>query len=196
MGTRIITAPQVRNRIQSLVERNLVDNELAQSWRANGERKKRTEDSIRRAEGGNVDAMLKLARLYRNGSDGSYRIKQDHYKACEWYEKMHLAGDVRGTANFGNCLRKGVGTEQDTERGNDLIRLAAGKGSDYSAYMLGKTLANGSFGCDIDLDEARRWLEVSISGDCVIKHLSAVGKQNARRKLSEVIDEVLRLDLD
>ena len=139
---------------------------------------------MKRAEAGDAVAMQHVAWFYETGEKAF--IGKDMAKAFMWQERAHNAFDFHATAKVGELLLIGVGVPQDITRGAMLLGMAAAKGSDFAAFVLGKMLADGTFGFEVDLKEARRWLETSLSSDCPMKHMTSDCKKRAQEYLDRV----------
>ena len=63
--------------------------------------------------------------------------------------------------------------------------LAAEKGSDWAAYWLGTTLADGLYDLSPDREEAIYWLSKSLL-PCPLQFMDDEGKDEARRKLRQL----------
>lgn len=83
----------------------------------------RAADSVRsRAEAGDRDAQVQLARLYADDRLGAVNTAG---QAFQWYSRAAASGDVEAQAAVGQALLNGRGTAQDADAGLDWLRRAA-----------------------------------------------------------------------
>ncbi len=83
----------------------------------------RAADSVRtRAEAGDRDAQVQLARLYADDRLGAVNTAG---QAFQWYSRAAASGDVEAQAAIGEALLNGRGTGQDVTAGLDWLTRAA-----------------------------------------------------------------------
>lgn len=90
---------------------------------------------IDEAESGDVRAQKYLMNLYQCG-DGP--IEANDEQAAYWTQKAAENGDAEAIAQLGRMYYYGQGVERNLRKGLDLMEEAAEKGSDSSAYTLGR----------------------------------------------------------
>ena len=165
IGTELIPAPQIRNKIEELVKSGAIDGELAEEWLEKLDQEKivmkEMKDLRAKADGGDGEAMLRIGKIYELGING---LAKDKVQARAWYERSAAARNPRGMVNFGKCLLFGRGGPKDTALGLDMVRQAAALGSDVAAYILGNTFFHGMYNLPKDPVRARPWLEKVVRG--------------------------------
>ena len=183
MGTRILPAPHIKNLIETLADHNSIAGELVDHWKLRTQIKRTNATLLKKAEKGDVNAMVDVALNYYKGTSG---MPKDNVEAYRWFEKAHQAGNPVGTATMGLMLANGDGVGRDEARGAMFLCIAAGMGSNLAACLLGEALANGELGLRVDHGEAIRWLQLSLSENCPFKHMNDEGKVLAKAKLDQV----------
>lgn len=146
---------------------------------------------MQQANQGNVKAMEKVGRLYSRGMKG---FEQDDEKAFSWYATAQKAGSVPAMAKMGELLVLGQGVQKDDAKGVMYLSLAAGRGSNFAAFLMGEYLADGTHGLDVDLAEARRMLEASLSENCPYNHMHIDMKEEAKEELKQVLTRIRFVD--
>lgn len=185
MGEQLLPAPQHKNTIEALIETGVISGTLAKSWNERVFEKKRMEETLKKADQGDIKAMQDVAGGYFWGVRG---FPKNQKIAFTWYVKAHDAGSVFGTACMGALLCWGSGVEADTKKGIMYISIAAGQGSDFAALELGMALADGAFGVAKNPKEAIRWLQKYLTGNCTDKKLPLDKRTDALKKLAELQD--------
>lgn len=89
------------------------------------EMKPLVEPNLRKAEAGDVEAMLWLAARYQNGGG----VPRNEAKSVEWLRKAAAAGSVDGMAALAVCLMEGRGVQKNMAEGLALYRKAANMGN-------------------------------------------------------------------
>lgn len=174
MTDRVVASPQMKNLIQNLIDDGfMADSDLVDSW-------KQKRDLWHKAETGDADAMEKLARNFRFGTNG---FEKNKILSLTWTQKAHEAGSVRATARLGMLL------VEDNDKENFTIAVAhwaasAAQGSAFGAYRLGFAYADGGYGLPVNVHEAIKWLKKSLSPCSFINDLSDCGKETAKTMLS------------
>jgi U-box domain/Sel1 repeat len=184
MGKRLLPAPQIKSLIGTLVENGGIGGDLASKWNEKVKQQKKMEDLLKKAEGGDSEAMHAAGVFYEKGTDG---FKKDPQLALKWYKKAHEAGNVKGTALLGYVLCKGLGGVATCHStGMMYLGIAAAQESNVAAYILGMALAKGVCGTTVNVKEAIYWLEKAV-GNCEHDHLGDVGKEEAQKLLDKLI---------
>ena len=97
---------------------------------------------LKKAEEGEVNAMEDVAYCYHEWSNG---FPVDKAKAF-WNDKARASGSVRGMTEVGHVLKTGIGgVRKDEKRDLLYLSLAAERGSDWAAYWMGLTMADGLY---------------------------------------------------
>ncbi|CAB9529849.1 Sel1 domain protein repeat-containing protein [Seminavis robusta] len=182
MGTQLFPAIQHHNTIETLVEFGVIDGDLAAKWKEKVE----MEELLKKAAAGNGEAMHSVAVNYSYGDHG---FVQHDKLAFHWYKRAHEAGNVKAKATVGQHYLLGSGVARQQLLGLFYLTDAASQGSNFAAYELGMTFANGLYGLSVDKTEAIRWLEKSL-GNCPHKHLCEDSKSEAQQKLDELKSSV------
>ena len=166
MGTKLLPALQVKNMIRTMVTSGALTGDKVDAWKLKLEEEEEVAEWRRKAEAGEGRAMYKLGVWYEYGEKG---LAKDLAKAFEWYEKSHEAGDARGTAALARCYLAGKGVPKCPMRASTLMSDAAGRGSKYACYTLGRAYAEGNWGFPKDETMARRYYSMVASAaieDC------------------------------
>jgi TPR repeat protein len=135
-----------------------------------------------RAEAGNADAQLGLARAYQDGSG----VPQNDELAVKWYRKAAEQGNAIAQNNLGIRYRNGNGVQKSKEEAVNWYRKAARQGYGSAMFNLGAAYYNGD-GVSIDDSISYAWfLSAKEKGsssavDAVARAESELtpGKQNA-----------------
>ena len=186
IGTKLFPAPQARNTIEALVKSGAIAGEIAEAWKEKLEDEKAVEEIRAKADGGDGDAMYRLGVWYQYGKNG---LAEDYVQARAWFVRSAAARDPRGIATFGEYLLLGLGGSKETSFGLVNVTEAAGLGSDFAAYLLGKAFFHGMYNLPKDPVRARYWLRKVADGGCEYKHLNDAGKADAARWLRELEQE-------
>lgn len=181
MGKRLVAAPQHKSLIETLVETKVIKGALAEKWKEGANEKKKMEGLLKKAGGGDIEAMTKVADSYYFGFDA---FPEDSEKAYLWYDKARAVGNFYGMARVGIMLIYGDGVVQNRSMGLYYLSRAAEKGSSVAAYWLGRAFADGLLGLPVDKEEARKWIENALSTDG--DRLDDENAKEAQLKLSEL----------
>ena len=92
------------------------------------------------AEGGCVQAELKLAKWYRDG----YVVNRDPQKAFYWYREAAQAGDSDAQCNLGWCYATGFGCIRNAVSAFDYFKKAADAGITAAQYNLAQCYEKGN----------------------------------------------------
>ncbi len=185
IGKKLLPAVQTKNTIEMLVKSGAIEGELAEAWTKKLEDETRVKTLRAKAEGGDAGAMYWLGAWYGHGLCG---LAVDKAQARAWYERSAAARDPRGIATFGEYLLLGLGGSKETSFGLVNVTEAAGLGSDFAAYLLGKAFFHGMYNLPKDPVRARFWFKKVADGECEYKHLDDAGKANAAKWLRELDD--------
>jgi Sel1 repeat len=184
MGKTLRPAIQHRNTIETLIETGAIRGEMAQTWKKGVQNMEQRAKLVEKASGGDVDAMLEVAKNFHEGSNG---FAEDNEAALEWYEKASSKGSIIAMAELGDMLVVGDGVPQDEPHGLVQLGVAAGKGSDLAAFALGTYYADGDHGLPVDKDKAIGFLQDALSDKCVHSCMNAEAKLNAKNKLEKLL---------
>jgi serine/threonine protein kinase len=110
------------------------------------------EDVAVRASRGEVDAMVSLGLMLKNGQ-GTAR---DPVKALEWFHKAADAGDPAAMFWVGVCADRGIGAPADPALARRSFERAAREGHPKAMLWLGSYLADGKGG-PAEPSQARDW---------------------------------------
>lgn len=92
------------------------------------------------AVGGDINAQFKLANEYFYGTE---ERKVNYTLAAHWYRKSAEAGVPEGQFNYGLCLDRGLGVEQDSYTAYLWYKKAADSGFMPARYNCAMTLLSG-----------------------------------------------------
>lgn len=133
----------------------------------------KAKELIKKAESGDVNAMVKVAAIYQATDDG---LPQDYKKAFYWAEKAAKKGNAEGMGLLAGLYSRGDGVEQDHEKAFQWSLKAAQKGDLSSMYFVGLNYYDGQ-GTDQNLQKAVQWLSRAMDR----------GHEGAREKLLEML---------
>ena len=184
IGTQLTPAPQIRNRIEALVESGAIEGEIAETWKRKLAAEKRVRKLLAKAEGGDGEAMYRLGVRYKLGING---LAKDDLQARAWFKRSAAARYPRGIACFGECLLMGLGGPKNIQQGLLHVTAAAELGSDRGAFLLGRASLRGRYGRPKDRDRARFWLIEVVCGECEFKHLTQHDIAQAAKMLGEAM---------
>ena len=154
MGKKLLPAVQVRNTIKAMVESGALSGDKADAWKKRLAEEQEVIDWQKKAEGGDVEAMLVLGIWHR---DAKWGLTKDRKKAFAWHKKAADLDHPTALATCGLCYIFGEGVEVDVPRGFMMLGQAAALGSDYACYQLGHTYAHGTHRAKKDRAEAAKW---------------------------------------
>ena len=108
----------------------------------------------RLAEGGSVQAQLRLSQLYKGGSG----VNQNHRQIIYWYKRAADQGNVEAQAMLASVYSEGEIVEQDWVQALYWYKKAADQG-DYplAQYVLGNIYWQGKAGLEQDWVQAFDW---------------------------------------
>ena len=124
------------------------------------------EQTIKLADGGDINAQLLLGYSYLYGQNGA---TVDYNKAFEYYAKAALQNDDVGLNNLGSLYYSGVGVNRNTAKAAILFEKSAELGNTEAAVNLAFILISGN-GVEKNPTEAMKLFEKSSSGDNVSAH--------------------------
>lgn len=113
------------------------------------------------ADGGNVDAMVRLGIIYMLG-DGA---EKDRSKSFSWFGKAADAGDNDSRYFLALHYSRGWGTEKNPSEAVRLCILSADAGCLGAMTELGIWYREGKNGLPTDVDESLRWLRKAVDRD-------------------------------
>lgn len=179
MGKRLVRNVQVKNYIETLIERGDIPDELASVWT----QKTEVRDLTRKAKGGSVQAMLKLADVYCTGEKVG---EIDKTQACHWYKLAADAGNVKGMVNAASILVAKDDSESQSS-GLALMGMAAHEnGSSTACINLGTWFAGGHLGLSVDKAQAIRLLGMAVTGGTSHNDATAPTLKAARALLQRI----------
>ena len=180
MGRRLVPTAQVKNFIATLIERGDIPEDMARVWKQKTREKQEVLELTRKAEGGNVPAMLCLADLHYSGKKvGTIDIET----ACHWYKKAADTGNMRGLVNAACLLAPSI---EHSKNGLTLMGMAAQGGSTSACFHLGTWFAKGRHGLSVDKGQAIRLLQMGVGGTCTYKDATAAQIKDARAMLQKL----------
>ena len=193
MGKTLRTAIQHRNIIEASIESGVISGDVADCWKSRKEEYKQKVNLIKKAEGGDIKAMEKVASNYHDGKNG---FLEDEEAAFVWYEKAQNKGSVIAMAEMGDMLVVGDGIEQQRSKGLVYLGMAAAKGSDLALCALGEYFADGDHGLPVDKVKAIEFLTSSVSGECPHLCMNDKARRRARKKLDKLQNGSAEVDSD
>jgi len=128
------------------------------------------EELIEEAEDGNEDAILELARMYMDGTDG---VKQNPEQAAVWMTKAAELGYDMAMFNLAIFYAKGFGVERNFETASNWMRKAYENGDSDAEKMIH------------EYAEAAKNYQMALQGDYVAMGRYASALMAAGRSLSQ-----------
>ena len=150
MGSKLIPALQVKNMIDRMVRTGAWTGDKCEAWRLKIKQEEVVEATRKKAEAGDVKAMIQLVEWYKYGAQG---LAADPALRFAWARRAADLDDPVGLHELSNCYWFGDGTERNKEL--RLVKLA-------QAAMLGHVesifdLVLAHMYASKDLNEARYW---------------------------------------
>jgi len=105
---------------------------------------------------GNVQADLALGNAYYNGLYNTPKDMKASYLHFKRASELH--GNIAASASTGFMLLQGLGVEQDTQKGMELLRQASRAGYAYASVLLAYAAYEG-LGCEQDANKAIEYLQ-------------------------------------
>ncbi len=99
------------------------------------------EQSLKLADGGDVNAQLLVGYSYLYGENGA---AVDYDKAFEYYAKAAMQNDAVGLNNLGSLYYSGIGVARNTAKAAILFEKSANLGNPEAAVNLGFILISGN----------------------------------------------------
>lgn len=121
------------------------------------------EQSVKLADGGDVNAQLLVGYSYLYGQNGA---KVDYDKAFEYYARAAMQNDNVGLNNLGSLYYSGIGVARNTAKAAILFEKAAALGNAEAAVNLGFILISGN-GVEKNPAEAMNLFEKASSAENV-----------------------------
>lgn len=121
------------------------------------------EQSLKLADGGDVNAQLLVGYSYLYGQNG---VSVDYDKAFEYYAKAAMQNDNVGLNNLGSLYYSGVGVHRNTAKAAILFEKAAALGNAEAAVNLAFILISGN-GVEKNPQEAMNLFEKASASDSV-----------------------------
>ena len=156
MGTKLLPAHQVKSMIETMVKSGAISGDKADSWRKRLEGEKTAAALKAKAEAGDAEAMIHVAKNCNKGTNG---FRKDPAQAFHWAERAAQAGHFLALHALGLCYQHGIGIAKDLLLGLALLTEAATLGRSSSCFQLGYAYAHGKHGASMSAAHARRWYE-------------------------------------
>ena len=180
MGAQLEPAVKFKKVLRRAVRTGVLAGEEADAWKAAISAWDRVVTMRQKADKGDARAMSQLGLWYRAGQHG---LPADGFKAVEWYQRSHEAGDATGTAGLGWCYLTGLGVKASATVGLMLLSEAGSRGSKWACFNLGRFFSSGRYGLPVDRMQARRWY-AKVAGGC-LNDLSVASVEKASQWLRE-----------
>lgn len=191
MGKNLIGSVRIKNAIEGMVDNfqkgTEEEEELVTHWKQRNEEVRKKKELLEEAEQGDLVAMEMAGACYSHGLKG---FEEDEEKAFKWNKKAADAGSIIGMASAGVYLaEKPDGTTMDRVLALSFTSMTAtSQGSDAACLLLGKSYAKGLFGLPRDKTQAKRLLELGLSGNCPVRHTTQWFRDNSQALLHELND--------
>ena len=191
MDDTLIPAPHVYSTIQTLIESNQIESDIANCWLSrvakNEKVKKKVAKMRARVNIGDSDAMFILGLWYEKGDKG---LPKDLRQSAEWYKKSSDKHNPSGMFFYGVYLVNGRGgTIENSAVGHVLIGRAASEGSSFACYKLGKWYLEGVLGFPKDLDQTKYYWQRIANGSCTHRRFQESFIEEVKKWLAENCQE-------
>jgi len=133
MGGMLFPATQVKNLIASMVRSGALSGDKAGAWQKKLEEEKVVEEYRRKAEAGDLQAMMQLGGIYRKGING---ITADPAQCFKWTKRAADLDHPPGIAALATCYYHGFGASKNHPRTLVLLTQAATMGCGYACLVL------------------------------------------------------------
>jgi len=117
----------------------------------------------RQAQGGDVQAMVELGRIYLNGAGRP----RDYDHAMEWFLKAAKEGNAAGQVGVGFLFSRGLGCPLDKKKAGEWFRRAAEQNDAKGQYNLALLMNQGWLGPD-QLRESLSWFKKAADQGLVV----------------------------
>ncbi|KAL3895140.1 MAG: hypothetical protein SGARI_007536, partial [Bacillariaceae sp.] len=134
MGRTLLSSHQTKSLIETSIQHGVITGEAAEAWRE----RKEVESWKKAAEEGDVEAAVKLASCFYDGTNG---LEEDASQAFKNWKIAADAGDLRGMQEYGYHL-----LEEGAALGNQKFQMEA-------VLLLGQASARGSSVASLHLGE-------------------------------------------
>ncbi len=111
------------------------------------------EEIIEKANLGDAEAQYSLGKAYLSGR----HIERDCITAVKWLKSSAAQGNEDAMISLGMCYMRGNGVEKNVLEGIKLWTMAADLGNKKAMINLASLYYNGSYGFDVDYNEAFKW---------------------------------------
>jgi hypothetical protein len=118
MGTKLIPALQVKNMIKNMIDADAWTGDKCEAWRLKFKQDAEVEATRKKAEAGDVKAMLQLVDWYGNGKNG---LAEDPALRFAWAQRAADLDDPEGLYELSHCYHCGYGTK--VNEGLHIIKL-------------------------------------------------------------------------
>ena len=107
---------------------------------------------------GDINETFVNVSSYNLGRIMAYNeTKEDDTEAASWLEKAASKGDAAASFILGDMYANGQLGELDYNKAIELYKQSADNGSALAMQRLGEIYETGSYGAEINLEEALRW---------------------------------------
>ena len=107
------------------------------------------------AEQGDAKGQENVGMLYLDGVG----VKKSDQQAVYWLNKAATQGQMKAQLTLGLMTLAGRGIEKDEQQGMRWIKQSANRGYPQAAEALAKAYAEGLYGMEQDLQQARFWYQ-------------------------------------
>lgn len=184
MGGNLITATQIKNTIETLIEAGFIAGDLAEKWKEKAQERMDVKNLVEKAEQGDAGSMWNLGDRYYHGKQG---LPKDLEKAYVWFQKARKAGSVTAIAFVGSMLLKGEGVAQDERTGMMYVTEAATKGSRWASNRLGIAWSRGDWGLPVNKTEAVRWFRFCLTEGCATHDVEDSEMEHVKGRLLKLL---------
>jgi TPR repeat protein len=156
MRTQLTPVTPLRRLIHALARKGLLDGQIAADCALRERQQAEVAAMRRRADAGDVRAMVALGRGH---SIGWFGLPRDRVLSFHWFRMAADRNDVAALAVVAACRLNGVGTARTLSQGMLDLGRAVELGSEYACHILGFALLDGLYGLTRDEARAQRFLD-------------------------------------
>ena len=157
MGMRLVLAPDVKSRIESLLENGFFSQNLVEGYKKMEAKQQSVEEMMDKADAGDIDLMIRVGwKFASNRADEICPFNMR--RALSYFKKAHVAGSKAGTLYVAFAYRK-LHQPRDAFA---YTLFGAGRGQPDCLHALGAWIFNGDHDLEQDRAEGLRLMQAAI----------------------------------
>lgn len=187
MQKNLYPATCVKGYIQHLVGSGLLEPEVVEHYEAKRKEQQKWHSRLAAAEGGNAEAMFKVANAYAVGNTA---VTKDGRKAREWYRRGAELQHAASEGAYGELLVAGIDGKRDVAMGIFYLMRAVEGGDNVGTFRMGMILADapkyGTSEISTNYPVAKAYLTRVVTGKCTSGNLKEECLQAAHKQLEKL----------